>query len=784
MTKTRTFKPHFYQLPLLRLLGLLMGLGLAALPGLAEPAAAGSQLLEAAGQVEYLAATATNWQTAGVGLLLHPGDRLRTRAQSRAALQLSDRSVIRLDELTTLEILAPRTTARKRFSLWQGALYFFNRERPADVEFDTPLAAGAIRGTEFLLAVDTEPPAVQLALIDGLVDLRTTEDQLLKLHAGQNVQLNAGRPPVLTALLNAPADIQWALYYPAIVYPAELNLAPGERARLSGVLRRYQAGDLLGALAAWPATGLADRPGTRILHAQLVLAVGQVAEARRLLASLPGSAPATALLELMDVVAGRPAGPRIPTASPSLLLAQSYVRQRETDLPAALTAAAQATELAPDFGFAWVRRASLEFAFGHRRASLAQLERGLALSPRLAAGRALQGFVWFDQGEVRSALAAFDQARALDAALGEAWLGRGLCLSHANDFTGAQAAFQVAAALEPQRSLFRSYLGKVASQRGDAPLAAKEFRLAKGLDPGDPTPWLYSALELWQENQLNAAIRDLETSADKNDNRAVFRSRELLDNDRSVRSANLAAIYQDAGLDEVSRRVASRAVDESYANFSGHLMLADSYQTAAGANGFDQRLETARQSELLVANLLAPPGAGNLSQVLSESDRLRYFAEQTVGASSVSSYGSRGDWAETATVFGSSSGLDYAFDLVNQGVNGQGANNDLSRHDYILTLKPRVTVADEAYFQIGSYSTTAGDLSRRYDPASATPGLGAQEKQQPELYAGWHHTWGPGSHTLLLAGRLDDRFSLQDPHSDQLFLVQTNDIRFLDVCNG
>ena len=76
--------------------------------------------------------------------------------------------------------------------------------------------------------------------------------------------------------------------------------------------------------------------------------------------------------------------------------------------------------------------------------------------------------------------------------------------------------------------------------------AANLRRLAKELDNSDPTAWLYSALHLWQENKLNAAIRDLETSYDKNDNRAAFRSRELLDADKSVRSANLAVIAHAA----------------------------------------------------------------------------------------------------------------------------------------------------------------------------------------------------------------------------------------------
>ena len=40
----------------------------------------------------------------------------------------------------------------------------------------------------------------------------------------------------------------------------------------------------------------------------------------------------------------------------------------------------------------------------------------------------------------------------------------------------------------------------------------------------------------------------MEKSQELNDNRSVYRSQLLLDQDRAVRSANLANIYRDAGM--------------------------------------------------------------------------------------------------------------------------------------------------------------------------------------------------------------------------------------------
>ena len=738
-------------------------------PPAATNAAAFSRLIEAAGTVE-VASRGTNWQRASAGLTLQPGDRVRTRAQSRAAVQLSDRSIIRLDARSTLEILPPRHAEKTRFGLPSGKIYFFNREKPTDVEFETPLAAGAIRGTEFLLAVVDAQPAMRLALIDGLVSLRAADSEI-SLKRGEDLHLAPGQPPQKTALVNATAAIQWALYYPAVVDPADLSLTADEQKELSEVLADYRGGDPLGALAAWPAGLNEANAGVRSLHAALELSVGGVEAAEKLLAGASGNFPAViALHEMISAVSGNADHTNSTPKTCSEFLARTYSLQSRADLPGALTAAKQAAQLAPDFGFVHTRVAELEFALGNRRAALAGLDRALSLSPRLVTAHALRGFVFLNQGRPRLALQAFDHAREFDAAFGLSWLGRGLCFMQERHFADALASFQAAAALEPQRGLFRAYLGKAAAQLGDNRAAEKEFKLAKGLDPNDPTAWLYSALFLWEQNRINESIRDLERSIDLNDQLAPFRSRLLLDGDRSVRSANIAAIYDDAGLPEVSRHLASQSVAQDYANFSGHLFLANSYRTAPEANPYDLRFETARQSELLVANLLAPPGAGNLSQLFSQQEHLQYFDPRPVGVSSFTSYGSDGDWVQTGTVFGSVDGLSYAVDAAYQSLNGQQPNGQSESQQYILTLKQRVTPDDEAYFQLGYFKSDAGDVALYYYPTNAQPGFHVEEKQEPTLYAGWHHAWSPGSHTLLLFGRLDDSLTLRNPDQNILFL--------------
>ena len=90
------------------------------------------EVLSKEGSVHF-ARGPTNWSPAVVGQPLLVADRLRTLALSRAMLQLVELGRLRVNELTTLEILPPRTNVgRATLDLKAGAMYFFSRDRPAN----------------------------------------------------------------------------------------------------------------------------------------------------------------------------------------------------------------------------------------------------------------------------------------------------------------------------------------------------------------------------------------------------------------------------------------------------------------------------------------------------------------------------------------------------------------------------------------------------------------------------------------------------------------------------
>jgi tetratricopeptide (TPR) repeat protein len=376
---------------------------------------------------------------------------------------------------------------------------------------------------------------------------------------------------------------------------------------------------------------------------------------------------------------------------------------------------------------------------------------------------ATKGFILAAQGRFAAAREEFDRSIALDAALANAWLGRGLSRFRIGQAREGREDLLVAAALEPNRAVLRSYLGKAYDATGQDELAAKEFGLAKRFDPNDPTAWLYSALLNQRRNRINEAIDDLEHSVELNNNRQVYRSRLLLDQDRAARGANLANIYADAGFTDPAFREAARSANRDYADFSSHLFLANSYNQLRDPKQINLRYEAPWLDEYLVANLLAPIEAGTLSPTVSEQEYGRLFERNRVGLVSSTEYQSRGDWAEAAAQYGIYNNLAYSADVFYRSQNGYRPNNDLDQLTVSLQLKARVAPSDSAYFQAVYYTAESGDLRQYYDQTGANPGLRIKETQEPLLIGGWHHEWNPENHTLFLAGRFQDTFSLTNP---------------------
>ena len=745
-----------------------------------KPAASGGAVLVEKDRIVEAQLKGQPWKAVPVGTELAVGDKLRTGEFSRATIRFTDLSVLRLDELTNIEVLPPVRAGGKAVpNVQRGGTYFFSREKGNEMQIRTPAANGALRGTEFAVRVAADGRTT-MTVFEGEVDMNNERGRVL-LRSGEQGEAVFGRAPRKTAMIEAINIIQWCLYYPGVIDPAELALSPADKARIAASLDAYRAGDLPGALAKIPGRG-AGSEGVRIYRAAVMLSSGQVEKSRAELRGIRADHPLRrALEEMIAAVQFRdfPRGGEPATASE--WLAESYHRQSRGNLDGALAAARKAVQQSPEFGFAWVRVAELMFSFGKTQDATKALDRGLQLAPRNAKAHALRGFLRSAENRIGAARASFEQAIALDGALGDAWLGRGLTFIRQGREAEGRADLQTAAALEPNRSILRSYLGKAFSETRNTAKAGAELKRASDIDPKDPTPWLYSAIQRRQENRYNEAVDDLERSSALNDNRRTYRSRFLLDQDRAVRGANLASIYLNAGLREQSIHEAVRAVASDPSSAPAHLFLANSYNALRDPSRVNLRYETAWFNEVLLSNLLSPVGGGPLSQFVSEQEYSKMFEKDGVGFSSLFEYRGTGGVRETASQYGTAGNLSYSLDADYQFNRGVRPNNKLSRFEGYGTFKLQLGPQDSVFLQAKIASLSTGDVFQRHDQNDVNgsnaevpddnggtktvfvPNRGAlsfhqRETQDPgQLLLGWHHEWSPGNHTLLLLGRLATR---------------------------
>ena len=401
------------------------------------------------------------WRPATVGQELIVHDRLRTGEDSRAAVQFGDSSILRMDELTEEEILPPAQVAgaKPTMDLKQGTAYFFSREKSREIHVQTPAANGAIRGTEFVVAVAANG-ATSYTILDGEVEISNSQGSV-SVQSGERAEIEPGGSPAKSPVTNAIDSVQWCFHYPGVLDLNDLALSPSEQDRLRESLSAYRQGDVLRALGEYPHGRVPASPGEKVYRAGLFLGAGQVRKAQDLLHDVDEGAPGRqALSALIAAVTLKEKSSSGPPQTATDWIAESYYRQSKSDLAGALQAAEHAANLDANFGFAWTRAAESQFNLGRVPEAKEALEKGLKFAPRNPAGHALRGFIFSAENNLKDARDSFGTAMALDSALGDGWFGHGLCLIKQGRAEAGRRDLLIAAALEPNRPIFRRYLSE------------------------------------------------------------------------------------------------------------------------------------------------------------------------------------------------------------------------------------------------------------------------------------------------------------------------------------
>jgi tetratricopeptide (TPR) repeat protein len=772
-----------------------MVIAIALAPGISSAATCekwAGKVVSLQGTVDAKVAGGTQWQPAKLNDTYCPGDMLRTGRRSRAEVALQNHPLLRLDENSTITFAGMKDERTSLIDMLSGAALFFSRVT-RNLEVRTATVNAGVEGTEFFIRVEEDKTS--LSIFEGKV-LASNEAGSLAVTTGQSAVVEKGKAPVPVIVVRPRDAVRWSLHYPPVIYarPADFGNVPDPALRdmMQKSVESYWKGDLAGAFSAIEGAPVdVSDPRFFTYRASLLLTVGRIDEAGadidQVLRLDPKNSDAFALQSVISVAQNEKgkaldlaqkaveADPKSPTAQ----IALSYAQQATFNLQGASNSVNEAVKLDPENALAWARMAELRQSFGELDGSLTAAKKAAALSPDLSRTQTVLGFAYLTRVNIKEAMKAFGKAIEFDQADPLPRLGLGLAKIREGNLEEGRRELEIAITLDPDNGLLRSYLGKAYYEEKRDKLASGQYDMAKTLDPLDPTSYFYDAILKQTVNRPVEALHELEKAIELNDNRAVYRSRLLLDQDLAARSASLARIYSDLGFQERALVEGWKSVNTDPANYSAHRFLADSYSALP-------RHEIARVSELLQSQLLQPINTTPIQPRLAESN-LFLLSASGPGSLSFNEYnpifnmdgvnfqasglsGEDSTWAGEGVLAGiykkaSFSGGYTHFETDGWRTNGHQDDN-IANVFFQLELSPNTSIQAEYRYRDTEY----GDLQLRFFPDDFFPSQISSEKWN-SIRLGARHNFSPNSVLLGSFTYLDLDVGLTEP--DALFILET-----------
>lgn len=729
-------------------------IGIVLLSALAYANDEAAKLYSAHGVIERRADGAGEWQPLAVGAPIFDRDAVRTGAGSRAALVLNDGLMVRLNERSVFQVGLDGAGRPGTIRVDAGETHFFSRKEREFPTISTRYVSASIRGTE--LTVSAREDRSEVAVLAGRVRVENDRGGV-DLGAGELARVSGSGAPEKSVLIDPVEAVQWALYYPATFARSDF---PG----FEDEIELVESGESERALKRLEAAS--PSPSRDLFRAAIALSRGQVAAAAALHTEVEtqlGAGVATGESDVRAILAAQRAiiavvwnrsGEALALAreavaaapnSVSGVLALSYALQAGGQVDAAWDTVVSAAAQLPESPTLSLRTAELALSRGESVVALRSAAAVADRSPRNSYAATVRGFAEIARLDMEAARRSFEQAIELSSGDGLPFLGLALTEIRRGDLVSGRTLLEKAAHLEPTRALYRSYLGKAFFENERETLAAEELARAIELDPNDPTPYLYRTFLHLSRNEPVKALDDIEASIRLNDNRAVYRSRLLLDQDASVRSSSLANVYTSLGFNEIARLEAIRSLARDYANYSAHLDLSQAYEES------DDLLQ-ASLSEFFVARLLSPVNfnlvrpsqAGGISaneySAVFDRDQNRVAVEldgRTRDRSVIPG----------ALFSGTSGRWGYALSYAPTYADGFRDNDKRNAHSTYGSLQYQLTPETSLLLDANLETFDDGDTDLAYDPFQ-------NEVDQTSSFddalvrLGFNHRFGPGSQLI------------------------------------
>ncbi len=737
------------------------------------PAVAGQEVQPAAtvvffsGLVEISNPENSAWRSAANGMKLDGGASIRTGENGRAALLLADETMVRLNKSTlfTLKKVAARAGWLKtgggkgdesgsEYDLETGQLWLRNKNRDIHIDIKTPLVTAGIRGTELDLRIGSG--TAWLSVLEGRVMVESGGGEVLA-NAMEQVVVNAEGAMEKKVLVDTEGSIQWVLHLPPLL-TAEMAKGMGDgikEAFLKNSLGKagiaLNSGDITGAqkILSDLTSREPDDAAAWSLYAQSLIATGDNAEA---------------LVAAQRAVALSP-------DSVSALLTKSLAHQALFELKEALKLAREAVEIAPDDAAARLTCARLLFAMDDMKGTRQQLE--AVSNAEAAAANNLLGFIHYANNDTGAAVSCFEKALAVDPSMAEAYMGLGLARMRLGDRSAAVEAVFSAILLEPRRSLFMSYLGKMLHEMGRPQKALEVLAQAVLLDGADPTPWLYRAHILQDLNRSGEAIEAYQQAVQRNDNRAVYRSRFLLDKDLAVKNVSMARLFWKLGMGDWGRHKAWQSVKLDYANSAAHDFEAWVMHYTSGDVG------SADTSEWLKAFLFKPANDNTFNNF---TDYTLFFEQPDFSGQAGIQYGTHDLKLGSATVFGALPEKSLSFRVDAEWHERDQWRGGLYEKGYMFrpSIKWDVTPRDHLSFRTHIETADYGDIGTVSQYEVAGDPLNRSTADYGQIEAGYYKEISPKADFLVhVRHRFDNDYDVEAHEriiSDGMFFDAYSDI--------
>jgi Tfp pilus assembly protein PilF len=709
------------------------------------------------GSIQAKRAGETEWRHVKMWDEFCPGDMVRLLEESRAAIVLVNGVILRLNENTTITFKEPEKEM-SLIEILKGVVNSFSRW-PRSLEIYTPFVNGTVEGTEFLVKVDDK--STLISVFEGHVTAWNKSGSIA-LTDGQSARARAGQAPKSEIVVRPRDAVQWALYYPPVIYTHPEKFGKND-------------------------------PRFYIYRASSLLHVGRVHEAKadigKALKIDPKNSEAFALQSIIAVTQnekekaislGRKAVEADPHSA-SALVALSYAQQASFDLKGALKSLEEAVKVEPKNALAWSGLAEMRMSFGELDRALEAAKKAVELNPDVARTQTVLGFAYLTEVKIKQSEEAFEKAIEIDKAAPLPRLGLGLAKIRDGQLVKGRKEIEIAVSLDPDNSLMRSYLGKAFYEEKREKMADDQYGMAEKFDPKDPTPYFYDAIKKQSINRPVEALEDMEKAIELNDDRAVYRSKLLLDSDLAARSASLARIYADLGFQDRALVEGWQSVNADPADFSGHRFLADSYSALP-------RREIARVSELLQSQLLQPINIDPVQPHLAESN---LFILNNAGPSDLSfnefnplfnrdryalqlagvagGHGTLGDEVVVSTVQGKMSLSAGQFHYESD---GWRENNDQRQSIYNLFAQYEISPKTSVQAEFRARDFNHGDLSQYFGTNNFLSTL-RQNDDTRSVRLGFHHEFSPGSDLIGSTIYEHDNLSFSVPSPVVSFGVNT-----------